>query len=195
MKTKIGIGVFLLVGLSIVTMAGCSVASTPSSHSSATQSAGSLSRVKYYNSTKAMADDSAVIVIGTPQSETVAADIDGILDFTLTSFVVDKVVKGHQTVKVHDVIIVRQIGARPGSETNAETPQVALVPLLDIGTRYLLYLTPSGLPGDLASQYYVTGADAGIYVASTAHGLGGFNRANHDADILPDSLNENDAQG
>jgi len=176
-------------------MTGCSNPNISSDESTTTYSGGSLSRVQYYDSMKAMAADSAVIVIGTPQSETVVADIDGVLDFTLASFVVDKVVKGHQSVKVHDAIIVRQIGARSGEETNTSIPQGAVVPLLDIDVRYLLYLTPSGLSGDLAFHYYVTGANAGIYVASSARGLGGFTRVNHDADTLPESLSEDKAQG
>lgn len=37
--------------------------------------------------------------------------------------------------------------------------------MLHKGEVYLLYLTPSGLDGELAEQYYVTGANAGIYVS------------------------------
>lgn len=32
---------------------------------------------------------------------------------------------------------------------------------------YLLYVTESGLEGELAQQYYVTGANAGIYISES----------------------------
>lgn len=71
------------------------------------------------------------------------------------------------------------------------------------GSNYLLFLVHSGLSGDLASQYYVTGADAGIYLAAatakakvqtgtaTEQDISGgtFNRVNNDSgDNLPATL-------
>lgn len=58
-----------------------------------------------------------------------------------------------------DRIVVRQIGSEE---------QPAPTPLFTVGGTYLLYLTPSGLEGELASQFYFTGANAGIYEAADA---------------------------
>ena len=60
--------------------------------------------------------------------------------------------------KAGDVVEVRQIGS---------VDQQTGVEMLNADQVYLLYLTPSGLSGDLASQYYVTGAEAGIYEATS----------------------------
>lgn len=41
---------------------------------------------------------------------------------------------------------------------------------MTVGSTYLLYLTPSGLSGALAGQYYVTGGTAGLYTAGSSGG-------------------------
>jgi hypothetical protein len=112
-----------------------------------------------YPDTKALAADSSLIVIGAIASQQVAADITPDLDFTLSTMTVERVLKGYKGLAPGAQIIVRQVG----SET-----QPPPAPLLSIGSSYLLYLTRSGLPGDLGQQFYVTGGNAGLYSAGGA---------------------------
>ena len=104
-----------------------------------------------------MSDDSDLIVVGTVSTQEVVRDITEEDDFTVSSFNVTRVVKGADA-KAGDVVEVRQIGS---------VDQQTGVEMLNADQVYLLYLTPSGLSGDLASQYYVTGAEAGIYEATS----------------------------
>ena len=102
------------------------------------------------------------------------------MDFTLSTFEVQSTQKGEAS----GVITVRQTGS------TRQTPPTGL---LGVGQRYLLYLTPSGLSGEQASQFYVTGMNAGIYKAAEGAQTGGetssgstFTQADPDpADNLP----------
>ncbi|KJL29548.1 hypothetical protein [Microbacterium oxydans] len=51
-------------------------------------------------------------------------------------------------------IVIRQLGS------SAE--ETVPAPLLEVGGRYLLFVTSTQLPGDAASQFYVTGGSAGV---------------------------------
>lgn len=132
------------------TVSGCA------SGSDSDQSAGSgsdLSRVRLYANVAEMAADSKLVVVGTATRQSVAADIDPNTDFTLSDVRIVKVLRGAD-VTTGTSVIVRQSGS------DKQTPPV---PLLQPGRTYLLYLTASGLDGPLSSQYYITGANAGIY--------------------------------
>lgn len=121
---------------------------------SGTSAEGHLSREKIYPDVSAMAKDSDLIVIGTVVANRVAADVDGVTDFTLATVRVDEVIGSRKTAPGLSVV-VRQTGS---------ARQAAVVPLLVEGKSYLLYLTLSGLPGELSTQFYVTGANAGVYI-------------------------------
>ncbi|MGW9113562.1 hypothetical protein [Microbacterium sp. NPDC055683] len=114
--------------------------------------------MQLYESVQALADDSVVVAVVHVISQESANDIeeDKTAEFTLSTVVIDKVVKSDGPT-VGSEIIVRQDGG---------TQQASPTELVKVGDTYLLYLTASGLEGDLASQYYVTGANAGIYAAS-----------------------------
>lgn len=104
-----------------------------------------------------LADDSDAIVVGTVTGQTVERGIlDEYTDFTVNDVETLNVVKGDDAVKAGEMVKVRQTGSadQPSGET-----------FLQQGDTYLLYLTLSGLDGDLAGQYYVTGATAGVYQA------------------------------
>ncbi len=134
-----GMAVTAIALLAAVSLAGCTTAS-------------SGSRATLYDSNDAMALDSTDIVVGTVQSESV----DG--DATVATVVVENtpgnpslgsnVDAEASTIQVGDEIEVRQ----------------QIDEKLSTGTQYLLYLTPTMLPGDAAGQYYITGAEAGMYV-------------------------------
>lgn len=109
------------------------------------------SRHKLYDSIDALAADSSAIVLG----EVVRQRTEG--DATLSSVVVEsaptnpqlgaEVEGGASAIEPGDVVEVRQMAA----------------PYLVSGGQYALFLTPTMLEGALASQYYITGAEAGIY--------------------------------
>lgn len=152
------------LALAVVTGAtGCSGAgqvggdgeSTSNQKRSGNTSGSHVSRVKFYESLEAVTKDSAVVVVGTAGSQTVTDDLGTGLEFTLTSFAVNKVLKHKGAPPKSQSIIVRQ----DGSENESPSTE-----LLEPGKNYLLFLTASGLPGELASQYYVTGVNAGLYV-------------------------------
>jgi hypothetical protein len=159
---------------------------------SSTYSDSHGSRVERYTSVEQLAEDSALIAVGTVVEQTTATDIDATTPFTLSSFEITEVSKGDAAVGEGDNIIVRQIG----SEAEAGPAD-----LFERGATYLLYLTPSGLEGKLASQFYVTGGTAGIYQAESAsRGSDStdalFTHAPSDeGDVLPDSLSVDGATG
>lgn len=117
------------------------------------------SRVKLYPSIESLAGDSAAVVVGTVREQRVAADIDKTTDFTLSTIEVSNVQKANEPVVPGEKLIVRQLGSQKQTAPGA---------LMEVGTTYLLYLTPSGLDGELGTQFYITGANAGLYQAAEA---------------------------
>ncbi|HKP07778.1 MAG TPA: hypothetical protein VJU58_11055 [Microbacterium sp.] len=120
-------------------------------------SSSSGSRATLYESLEALAADSSVIVIGTVTGQSTVAGPSGDSSTTVSTVEVTNAPSNPQlggnlegdlvTVAVGDVVEVRQ-------DTG---------PLLMQGEEYLLFLTPSMLPGDAASDYFITGAVAGLY--------------------------------
>ena len=129
-----------LAAIALAVLTGCSGSGS-----------SSASRATLYDSVEGLAADSSAIVVGTVTHRS----RDG--SATVASVEVDNAPANPQLganldgeyapVAVGDVVEVRQ---------DAE-------PLLADGTEYLLFLTPTMLPGDAASQYFVTGAVAGLY--------------------------------
>lgn len=133
-----------------ILLAGCGTTSS---------SGGSdVSRVRLYSSANALAADSSLVVVGVVSKQRVAADITPDLDFTISTINVQKVVKKNGKAQAGSTVEVRQDGS------SGQSPSTTL---LKPGTPYLLFLTDSGLDGALASQFYVTGANAGLYAADS----------------------------
>ena len=169
----------------------CGSGTTAQTSGNAMTSKGEISRVKMYDSVKAITDDSDLVVVGTVADQKVVQDIDDETDFTLSTVKVITTKKGDAG---DETDIVRQTGSTKNQTAGA---------MMKTGSTYLLFLVHSGLSGDLASQYYVTGADAGIYLApatakakaqtgtATEQDISGetFNRVNSDSgDNLPATL-------
>lgn len=176
MKVRKALVPFVLGG-ALMALAACAPTQSSAAHGS---------RVKWYASTAALAKDSVAIVAGTVSAQRVASDVDPTTPFTISTVEVDGGSKG---LKPGSVVEVRQLGS-------AATAGPA--PLLEVGHRYLLFLTPSGLDGSLSSQYYVTGGDAGIYTGSagTGRGMGTFAKVQQeDEDTLPSTLTLSSAAG
>lgn len=145
----------MVAALSIALGVGaCGSGTTAQTSGNATTSKDENSRVKMYDSVKAITDDSDLVVVGTVADQKVVQDIDDETDFTLSTVKVITTKKGDAG---DETVVVRQTGSTKNQTAGA---------MMKTGSTYLLFLVHSGLAGDLASQYYVTGADAGIYLAS-----------------------------
>lgn len=187
------------VAASFVLAAGVGAAvggcAAPEGSGGSAGSGAELSRVRLYANVGELAADSKLVVTATVTSQSVADDIDPRTDFTISRMTILKSMRGSDSVKAGDEVVVRQLGS---------SEQAPPVPLLDQGQVYLLYLTPSGLTGKLAEQYYVTGANAGIYVqqsaskasvGSSAEGSTYVQVQRQNAENLPPSLSDSQAVG
>ncbi|WP_029067816.1 hypothetical protein [Jonesia quinghaiensis] len=143
-----------LTGIMALALTGC--ASTLTLTESGSMTTTDYSRVALYDSLDAMSADSDLVVVGIVGTQTTVYDIDDITPFTLSTVTIQDAVLGEAPA---DAITVRQFG----DVSIADTEEI-----LTPGTTYLLYLTESGLSGELAAHYYVTGVTAGIYQAKTA---------------------------
>lgn len=139
-----------LMGL-VVLMFTCAGCGQTAAQSNVPKPDASQSRVRIYESMVELEDDSPLIITGEISRTSVIRDIDDITDFTLLDVKVSQTLKG--TVNSGS-IIVRQTGS--AERGSAET-------LLQTGDVVMLFLTPTDLPGEQSSQYYVTGATAGVY--------------------------------
>ena len=123
-------------------------------------SSSSGSRAALYESLDDLARDSTAIVVGTVTGE--RQDDDAIIATVQIAHTPTNPQLGAEVdadgppFVVGDVVDVRQMGDSESSSGGA--------PLLQAGQEYLLFLTPTMLAGDAADQYYVTGAEAGLYV-------------------------------
>lgn len=139
-----------LMGL-VVLMFTCAGCGQTAAQSNVPKPDASQSRVRIYESMVELEDDSPLIITGEISRTSVIRDIDDITDFTLLDVKVSQTLKG--TVNSGS-IIVRQTGS--AEQGSAET-------LLQTSDVVMLFLTPTDLPGEQSSQYYVTGATAGVY--------------------------------
>lgn len=129
------------------------------------------SRVKLYDDLAGIAGDSSVVVVAEITSQRVAKGNweAGVPDETIS---VASVVSHFSpaglaaTLSVNaqamavDATTLSEISIRQlGTSSMSTTP----APILAVGKQYLLFLTPTLLPGDGTSDFYVTGGDAGIY--------------------------------
>lgn len=140
-----------------------------------------ISRVKLYDSLEEISADSDLVVVGTVGSQECVYDIDDVTAFVVAEVQIAEVIDGE--AEEGAMIEVRQTATLEES-------------LLKDGETYLLYLVESGLDGDLADQYYVTGSTAGIYVSvdastcSADDSAGSYERVDLDSgDDLPETVN------
>ncbi|RII95723.1 hypothetical protein DZF96_14025 [Clavibacter michiganensis] len=206
----------LALGAGVLLLAGCTAAPTDASPAAPADDASTTapmdpgmdmpmeagpgshthgSRHTLYGSLAALADDSIDIVTGAVVAQREVADLGPSAPATVSTVRVTSVAKTARGVTVGDEIEVRQIG------TAAEPGPAAM---LASGSAYLLYLRPSRLPGDAASQSFVTGGSAGIFAAPDAgvqaDGATGssatFARIDHEqGDVLPERVAADHALG
>ncbi|MCI1964497.1 MAG: hypothetical protein LKJ18_10215 [Ancrocorticia sp.] len=162
-----------------ISLVGCSSEVADDTSASSTEDSNA-SVAEVYTSLSAISNGSDVVVVGTVTGQNVVRDITETDDFTISEFKVTDVIKGD--VAEGDTLEVRQIGSSgEGMDSESEA-------LLSSDQTYLLYLVHSGLDGDLASQYYVTGANAGIYMADTAESTAFVHVADDSESDIPDEV-------
>lgn len=157
--------VAILVSLALLT-SGCV------SGSSTDDASGS--RAVLYDSIEGLASDSTAIVVGT---------------------VTEQRTDGDATVSTVDVI---SAPASPGLGSTAPEAEPVVVgdlvevrqdpssrPLLEVGAEYALWLTPTMLPDAAASQFFITGSNAGLYIVD---GDVARRAATDTGDDLPDTI-------
>lgn len=132
-------GFSVIIITAIGALSGCAPSSSGSRHT-------------LYDDIDGLAADSSSIVVGTVSEQT-AVDDGAVSSVEVTNAPTNPQLGGNlaergNSIAVGDTVEVRQVAA----------------PFLEVGTEYLLFLTPSMLEGDAATQFYVTGADAGIYI-------------------------------
>ncbi|HET8927452.1 MAG TPA: hypothetical protein VFN24_06430 [Microbacterium sp.] len=148
------------------------------------------SRHYLYSSLDDLVGDAKVVVVGTVESSS-PAQVDGAA-FTEFNIAVEEELfppsLGQKPIDEHtpaytkeslgaDAIIVRQVGA----------PGTGPAPDLKIGEEYLLFLSPTGLPDDPDTTFYITGGTAGMFTSEN----GAFTRLS-DEDELPRTLSLSD---
>ena len=166
-------GFALVAGIATVVMAGCS---PQAGHSEG-------SRADLYESVEQLADESELVVIATaagdPSEFTAAQSLTGTwvqVDQQLTP----KGLDSGDALAAGESLVVWQLGTESA---------LGPLPLMKEGQRYLLFLTPTGLP-ELPADYFITGSSAGFWVATA----GGFSRPVDEGDNLPETLTTADLE-
>ena len=121
------------------------------------QSGSSGSRATLYDSVDGLARDSSVIVVGSveAQREVTSADTGTITISTVN------VANTPANPALGENLDTEAIPVAVGD--SVEIRQFAGAGILRLGNEYLLFLTPSMLPGEEAAHFYITGAVAGAY--------------------------------
>ncbi len=170
-----------LATLGLVALALAACASQPQAYMDGSRSA-------IYESVRELAADATYAVTGDVVSQNVVEDEYG-NEITLSALRIDelKTLGGKYTngapLAVGGIVTVRQIGTSAYAET--------LSPILSAGSRYLLFINPSELPGDDASQYFITGNTAGYYAMTDVvqHGAEPvYEKVGDEGDSLPGTL-------
>lgn len=162
----------LLICFTLLT-AGCSQVST--------QKYSEVSRVRSFASESELSSASDLVVIGTVTKQSSVKAKDFVDDLLISTISLERDLKGKADAKMN----VRQFQVQIDGEKSTD---------LKVGKSYLLYLTLTGLQGDAADDYYVTGVDSGIYeqvLSATAEKK--YTRVAHlQGDKLPESLTESE---
>ena len=143
-----------------------------------------VDRVQSFQNIGELIDSSNLVVTGTVVKEEIVTDAVKDAPVLESTFEIKTVLAG-AVPGGKSTVVVRMYT----STSNQDKSNV-----LKVGSDYMLFLTDSGLKGDLASQYYVTGYEAGAYVAdSTTDGVTTYKRLiKTEGDVLPATLTEAD---
>lgn len=148
------------------------------------------SRVKLYRSLDELVRDSSAVLTGTVVAEQPLTDDSGYSRWVL------RVGKAYSPKGLGDGVG----GAAPMPEAGTDVSVrhfagggvvTSVGQPLAVGQRYLLFLSPTGIPGASANQFFITGAGAGTYLAEGDE----YRRARADGDTLPATLTAGDLSG
>jgi hypothetical protein len=148
----------------LMVLSGCTTTSTSSSGS----------RHKLYESMTDLIEDTGRVVAGSVASQTETVEHE--MTLTISTFEIETEFRPKSLgVELDERALPENaLGPlpvqQPGASETIEVRQygsaatlATLAPLLVPGEKYLLFVNLSGLEGAAASQFYVTGSDAGIY--------------------------------
>lgn len=162
------------------------VPAEPPGHSVTGPSAGVGARVKMYASLEELISDSGAVVVGVIADQ--QPGDDG------TTIVTLEVERSFTPAALGSTSPEPPVPVTGGSVIRVRTFGGAVTSLpsapLETGGRYLLFLTPTGLPSAGDDEFFVTGVVAGIYKAQGD----GFARDADDGDDLPAELRESDLE-
>lgn len=163
---------FAVLVVATLAMTGC-VTTETSMHAS---------RAKLYTDiTEVIGESSAVVEIEVQSQEIVEDGTHTLSTATVISAFQPKglaaTLSSATPVAAADKVIVRQLGSSEQYGVPA--------PLLEIGNRYLLFLTPTTLEGDAGSQFYIVGGTAGLYTSESGNYV---HVKTEDGDNLPATL-------
>ena len=149
----------IVIGFSI---AACGTRSTASSKESPQKSQsrimlGEASLAHVYHSLSEMKKSSTIIVLGTVSAQSVVVGLHGVPD-TLSTIQVERVLMN--ALANPKTILVRQTG---GVAPNGTQWVLQDFPLLQISSRYILFLTTGQNPG----EFYPVGAPQGVFVVGS----------------------------
>lgn len=192
MRTQRSI-VSVLVSLSLLLpLSGCVSTSTGSSGS----------RHRLYESITELIEDTGRVVVGSVASQ--GESIEQGTTLTISTFTIEREFRPEflgvdLDERARPENALGPLPAHPPGETEtievrqygSATMQSTVAPLLVPDETYLLFINLTGLEGAAASQFYVTGSDAGIYRAAGVPSE--FERVSTETgDVLPDVLTEAD---
>ncbi len=147
-------------------------------------STGSGSRVRMYASLDELIADSGAIILGSVTEQHPGPD-----GTTVSTIAVERSFTPPDLGKTSleppvDVVAGNSISVRTFGGMTSSLPAASLTP----GARYLLFLSPTGLPSAGDDEFFVTGVVAGIYEAKADRYL----RASNDGDLLPEEIGGED---
>lgn len=178
--------------LAIVLLAGCSQSSGVGTHGA---------RAEIYTSVGALVEDSSAIATVVIDSSDQTRSSAGSPLTVATATVIENVAAPSvgldsregaldTSLELNDVITIRQMGS---PDTDQETPY------LQPGETYLVFLASTGLPDVPDTEFYITGAVAGIYESDDDSASRGsapqFERLGEDPDKLPEFLTTEEIAG
>ncbi|SFI79151.1 MULTISPECIES: hypothetical protein [Microbacterium] len=191
--TRFAVGTATLgVGVSIVALALSMGAGDvpggalpePSSPPRAEPSTGIGSRVRMYSSVEELISDSGAVVSGMLVDQKPGPD--GTTEWTV------EVKRTFTPATLGATAPTSTVTVAEGSTLRVRTfdSMTASVPgaPLDLGSRYLLFLSPTGLPSAGDDEFFITGVSAGVYEVVGDR----YVRATDGGDTLPEELHNDD---
>jgi hypothetical protein len=134
---------------------------------------GSLAHT--YKSLGELKGDSTLIVVGTVSNQQTAVGNHGI-PYTNSTFLIERTVMSKSSPS--QTILVRQMG---GVTSDGTQWVVEGFPLLQTGSRYVLFLTPALSPG----EFYTVGAPQGVFTVSAGDTVSSFTNIGVSVKDLP----------